>query len=214
MKLALQRTVFASVLALMAGGVSACAQEMGEGGVQDPNFDPASAPQEAMTDPHDEGRHDQHDALQPLPGGVDLIGSFIGLDGAEVGTAMLSDTPTGLLLRVDARGIAHGFHGVHLHETGLCEPDEGFKTAGGHANPTNAEHGYLVEGGSHAGDFPNAYAHEEGHIRTDLHKEGVRIAELSDADGFAVMVHSGADDYESQPSGAAGDRVACAAFPG
>ena len=33
---------------------------------------------------------------------------------------------------------------------------------------------------------------------------------LMDDDGSAVMIHSGADDYESQPSGDAGDRVACA----
>ena len=214
MKRALQRVVSVSILALIAGGVSACAQEMGQAGEEDPNFDPFAAPKAAMTDPHAEGRHDQHDALRPLPGGVDLVGSFVGLDGEEVGTAMLADTPTGLLLRVEARGVSHGFHGVHLHETGLCEPAEGFKTAGGHANPAGAEHGYLVDGGSHAGDLPNAYAHQEGHIRTDLHKAGVAISDVSDEDGFAVMIHSGADDYESQPSGDAGDRVACAAFPG
>jgi Cu-Zn family superoxide dismutase len=28
-------------------------------------------------------------------------------------------------------------------------------------------------------------------------------------DGSALMVHAGADDYRSQPSGAAGERIAC-----
>ena len=32
---------------------------------------------------------------------------------------------------------------------------------------------------------------------------------LMDEDGSAVIVHSGADDYTSQPSGEAGDRIAC-----
>jgi Cu-Zn family superoxide dismutase len=35
-------------------------------------------------------------------------------------------------------------------------------------------------------------------------------APLLDADGSALVVHAGADDYESQPSGASGDRIACA----
>ena len=34
-------------------------------------------------------------------------------------------------------------------------------------------------------------------------------APLDDSDGSALMVHGGADDYRSQPAGAAGDRVAC-----
>ena len=135
------------------------------------------------------------------------------MDGQENGTVSIAETPSGLLMRVDVTSIAHGFHGVHLHETGLCEPEENFTTAGGHANPTGAEHGYLVEGGPHVGDLPNAYAHQEGHLRTDLFKDGATLADLQDDDGFAVMVHSGADDYESQPSGDAGSRVACAAFP-
>ena len=210
MKMMLQTTVavgfLVSVPACGGAGVSAGAQEA----QADPGFEAGTA----MNDPHDAGAHDADHALPALPGGVDLSGDFIGASGEPNGTVMIAETPTGLLVRVDVTGVAHGFHGVHLHETGLCEPAEGFKTAGGHANPTNAEHGFLVDGGSHAGDLPNAYAHEEGHIRTDLFKEGVTIADLRDDDGFAVMVHSGADDYESQPSGAAGSRVACAAFPG
>jgi len=34
-------------------------------------------------------------------------------------------------------------------------------------------------------------------------------AELFDDDGSAVIVRAGADDYSSQPSGVAGDRIAC-----
>jgi len=32
---------------------------------------------------------------------------------------------------------------------------------------------------------------------------------LFDEDGATIMIHAGADDYESQPSGAAGARIAC-----
>ena len=213
MKKTLQTSVLVGVLAALCAcggtGETARAQDARE----DPNFEAEASEDAAMTDPHAEGRHDQHHALPALPGGASLEGAFLSTDGAEIGAVMIAETPTGLLMRVDVRDVEHGFHGVHLHETGLCEPAEDFKTAGGHANPAGVPHGFLVEGGSHLGDFPNAYAHREGHIRTDLFKAGGTLADLQDADGFAVMVHSGPDDYESQPSGAAGSRVACAAFP-
>jgi len=164
--------------------------------------------------PHDEERHDQIMALDDLPGGAGLEGTFLNTDGEEAGTVMLQETPNGLLVRVDVMGVEEGFHGVHLHETGLCEPEEGFTTAGGHAAPNGNSHGFRVDGGPHAGDLPNGFAHRDGHLRTDLFGSGTMLADLQDSDGFAVMVHSGADDYESQPSGDAGSRVACAAFEG
>nr|WP_274608912.1 superoxide dismutase family protein [Lamprobacter modestohalophilus] len=33
--------------------------------------------------------------------------------------------------------------------------------------------------------------------------------QLFDRDGAALVIHKGADDYNSQPSGAAGPRIAC-----
>ena len=39
---------------------------------------------------------------------------------------------------------------------------------------------------------------------------GGSLPALMDADGSALIIHAKADDYESQPSGAAGPREACA----
>ena len=216
-----QAIVSASLIGLMAACGGAESQEADTPPLQAPQEDQATTPPEAepmdamaSDDPHSAGTHAQRDPLPPLPGDDVLEGTFLGTDGQETGTVMLMDTPNGLLVRVDVSKVGHGFHGVHLHETGACDPAEGFKTAGGHANPGGAEHGYLTAGGPHVGDLPNAYAHQEGHIRTDLFKAGASLSDVQDADGFAVMIHSGPDDYESQPSGAAGSRVACAAFAG
>ena len=211
-----QTVVLTSIMTLLAACGGAESQEADAAAPQERAGDAAAETEMgamATGDPHSAEAHAQRDPLPPLPGDV-LEGAFVGTDGAETGTVMLTETPNGLLLRIDVSGVAHGFHGVHLHETGRCDADQGFTTAGGHANPSSAEHGYLVTGGPHIGDLPNAYAHREGHIRTDLFKADAMLADIQDADGFAVMIHSGPDDYESQPSGDAGSRVACAAFPG
>jgi superoxide dismutase, Cu-Zn family len=35
------------------------------------------------------------------------------------------------------------------------------------------------------------------------------MAQVFDADGTAVVLHQGVDDYATDPAGAAGDRIAC-----
>ncbi|MFB6286198.1 MAG: superoxide dismutase family protein [Candidatus Bipolaricaulia bacterium] len=109
-------------------------------------------------------------------------------------------------------GLSSGPHGVHIHETGTCEPPD-FTSAGGHFNPTGAEHGLDNPNGPHAGDLPNLNAPGDG--RTWLEYETDRIsltegpASLFDEDGSAIVIHAGKDDQQTNPSGASGDRVAC-----
>ena len=107
--------------------------------------------------------------------------------------------------------IAPGIHGVRLHETGICEGD--FSSAGGHI-AGDAQHG-LVEGGDHPGDLPNAHVGEDGMLAMEAFKTNLSIeGDLMDDDGAAFIIHAQADDYESQPAGDAGDRVACAVLSG
>lgn len=131
--------------------------------------------------------------------------------GAEVGTATFTETPVGVLIAAELKGLPPGVHGFHLHETGKCEPP--FETAGDHFNPTSAEHGY-VEGGPHAGDMPNVHVPESGALtievlNTEISLEEDSLESLFDDDGSAILVHAHADDYRTQPSGEAGDRIAC-----
>ena len=136
-------------------------------------------------------------------------------DGESVGTATLMELPSGGV-HIDAKlsGLPSGTHGFHLHETGACDGADGFKSAGGHLAGSR-EHGFLVEGGPHPGDMPNIHVPESGDLEIEVVNTAVSMSAdgegaLLDADGSALMVHSGADDYESQPSGDAGDRIACA----
>lgn len=138
--------------------------------------------------------------------------SMKGADGADHGTVTFTQTPNGVLIKAELTGLPPGEHGFHLHESGACEPD--FEAAGGHYNPAAAEHGFMMVGGPHAGDMPNIHVPDSGNLTVEVFDPAVTLEEgapetLFDDDGTAVIVHSGADDYESQPSGDAGDRIAC-----
>ena len=144
----------------------------------------------------------------------ELTATVIGADGAEIGTASFTQTASGtVLVKARIEGLEPGEHGFHIHETGECDAADGFKSAGGHyAGEGDPKHG-LVEGGPHAGDMANVTVGEDGVLEVAVFNPRVSLTDgtnpLADADGSALMVHSGADDYESQPSGDAGSRVAC-----
>ena len=129
-------------------------------------------------------------------------------DGNEVGSAAFYETASGRTwVVVQATGLAEGIHGVHVHETGDCSADD-FTSAGGHL-AGGAQHGVLVEGGPHPGDLPNAHVQNDGVLAMEAFKSDLSMDMMTDADGAAVIIHAGADDYESQPAGDSGDRIAC-----
>ena len=140
--------------------------------------------------------------------------TLIGADGASHGMVMVQDTPSGVLITTELEGLPAGTHAFHFHEKGMCEPAEGFKTAGGHFAPMASKHGLMVEGGPHGGDMPNQTVGADGKLETQILNTGVTLAagpkSLFDADGSALVIHAGADDYKSQPSGDACGRIACA----
>ena len=137
-------------------------------------------------------------------------------DGKQAGTVEFQATPSGMMLiAASAEGLPVGKHGFHIHETGKCDAADGFKSAGGHL-AGDAEHGVLNEGGPHPGDLPNVTVAENRSLNAEfivsrLSVEGGWFEEagLFDEDRSAVVVHSGADDYTSQPSGDAGNRILC-----
>ena len=107
---------------------------------------------------------------------------------------------------------------MHFHEKGDCSDTAAFETAGEHHNPTRAEHGYIPEAGPHAGDLPNISVADGEATEVSAFSSMTRFnggeAPLLDADGSAFVIHAATDDYCSQPSGEAGDRIACAELTG
>lgn len=138
--------------------------------------------------------------------------AFVDAQGQENGTAELTGTDEGVFIRLEVTGLPAGQRvAFHVHETGTCDHATGHESAGGHFNPTDKDHGYLAENGPHAGDMPNQYVGDDGILRAEVFNSFVRLGEgEADIMGRALMIHAEADDYESQPSGDAGDRLACA----
>ena len=131
-------------------------------------------------------------------------------DGASMGTVSLTQGPNGVLLSADLSGLSEGWHGFHVHSVGACSPD--FSAAGGHLIFGEKGHGYMHEGGFHAGDMPNIYAHSDGTARANVFNVAISLASdadnsLFDEDGAAIIVHAMPDSYGQDPG--AGDRALC-----
>lgn len=128
--------------------------------------------------------------------------------GKSVGEVTLKETPHGTLLHARFANLPAGAHAFHVHAIGKCEPP--FKSAGGHFNPGGKKHGMLAAEGLHAGDMPNIHVPASGSLEIEVLNTQLKLdSSLFDADGAAIVLHAGADDYKSDPAGAAGARIAC-----
>lgn len=109
-------------------------------------------------------------------------------------------------------GLTPGEHAIHIHEKADCSSADG-KSTGGHWNPTFKPHGkWGAEEGYHKGDIGNFTADAEGKATVTFNTTEWCIGcddDTKNIVGKAIIVHQGVDDYTSQPSGAAGARVAC-----
>lgn len=132
--------------------------------------------------------------------------------GQQVGTATLTEVPSGVEIHVQITRLPPGAHGFHLHAQGHCEgPD--FKSAGGHFNPDGKQHGFKNALGAHAGDLPNLVVAKDGTADMTLVAKGLTLSpgrySLLTASGTSLVVHAQADDYLTDPAGNAGPRIAC-----
>jgi len=135
--------------------------------------------------------------------------------GEDMGSATLTEAPRGVVLRIAARGLTPGWHGLHFHEKADCSSAD-FKSAGGHMHhDAPVVHGLLNPAANETGDLPNLYAAADGTAVAEMFSPSVSLSmadrgPLLDADGSALVIHASPDDHASQPIGGAGARVACA----
>lgn len=131
-------------------------------------------------------------------------------DGTEVGTVTFTaDDMGGVSVSADFHDLSgDGTHGFHIHEGTECSAPD-FTSAGGHFNPEGTDHACPPTTPRHAGDFGNVTL-SGGSATLDADSDLISLeAGTNSVIGKAVILHAGEDDCTSQPSGAAGDRLAC-----
>lgn len=149
------------------------------------------------------------------PTGSGATARLVNGAGDEIGTVTLTEDGGGVVVRVEARDLEPGFHGLHVHATGRCD-GPGFTSAGGHHAGDGDAHG------AHDGDLPSLLVGADGTARLETRTDRLTLDELDDADGAALVVHAGPDNFGNVPTrygtpdeatrntGDSGDRVACA----
>ena len=120
------------------------------------------------------------------------------------GMVLFYNIGTGTLVVADILGLPEvrpcGVFGFHIHEGNRCcgNTKDAFLSAG-HYNPTNEPHP------CHAGDMPPLFSNN-GYAYMSFVSERFTAEEVI---GRTVIIHSKPDDFTTQPSGDAGEKIAC-----
>jgi len=129
------------------------------------------------------------------------------------GKVLFTESDGRVYIIADVSGLEpNSKHGFHIHEKGdLSAPD--LSSAGAHFDPMAAKHhgepNDMKHATNHAGDLGNLNADSKGNAHleltvTDLTIDGPTNAVL----GRSVIVHAKVDDFQTQPTGNSGGRVA------
>ena len=135
----------------------------------------------------------------------DAVACLRGGDSAPelLGKVCFFQRPRGVLVTVRVTGLprdnASGFFALHIHQGGSCA-GEGFSKTGSHYTVREAPHP------QHSGDLPPLLACGSGMAFLSVLTDRFRV---SDVIGRTVVIHSGPDDFHTQPAGNAGAKIAC-----
>ncbi|MEV6770472.1 superoxide dismutase family protein [Nocardia sp. NPDC051030] len=148
-------------------------------------------------------------------------------NGVSVGSATFTNKGGHLEVVVEAHGLKPGFHGLHLHQNGKCEPNS-MPPNGGAPGDFLSAGGHFQVGDQNAkpasGDLTSLEVLKDGSAKLTTSTDAVTLEEIK---GKALIIHASADNFGNvptrytQPGGAtgpdadtmatgdAGARVAC-----
>ena len=153
-----------------------------------------------------------HDDASNMMVGKELMVPMSSKSGSNVsGTISFVQGEKEVKMNVNLKGLTEGVHAIHLHQNGDCSSDDA-KSAGEHSDPTSEDHGEWGDDMHHSGDIGNLEVDAAGNASLEFSTDKWCIGcddETRNIVGKGVIVHATADDFTSQPSGAAGARVAC-----
>ncbi len=139
--------------------------------------------------------------------------------GEDAGTATFIAGKKGKLeIKLALKNLPEGDHAVHIHQKPLCEAP--FTTAGGHFNPDSKQHGSQNPMGHHNGDLGvNLNVGVEHTVNQIITVDFLSIGtgqpnDITANGGTSIMIHEKADDMKTDPTGNAGNRIACGIIMG
>lgn len=122
-------------------------------------------------------------------------------DGTAVADATIDFTDGYATVTVETAGggaaqLSPGFHGLHLHEFGRCEPNS--SAPGGGATSDFASAGDHLQapgntGMPASGDLPPLFVRSDGAGKLVTTTDAFTEEQLTDSDGSSIMLHQGAD---------------------
>jgi superoxide dismutase, Cu-Zn family len=158
-------------------------------------------------------------------------GEFENASGTSVGTVSFVEEDGHLVVTVDAENMTPGFHGLHIHTVGKCEPNSTAPAGGEPGNFLSAGGHLQVDGRTEhpaSGDLTSLQVGQDGTGTLTTTTDAVTLDDLRADGGRAVIIHEGADNFANIPNrytlpggapvpdnetlmtGDAGGRVACA----
>lgn len=132
-------------------------------------------------------------------------------ENKNVGRIELKDSFCGIILTPKLHDLPPGIHGLHIHEKASC--DNHGEAAGGHLDPgKTGEHRGPYASSGHLGDLPVLIVDQQGQATLPALAPRLRVKE---AQGHAIMIHAGGDNYSDEPEklGGGGARLACGVIP-
>jgi superoxide dismutase, Cu-Zn family len=152
-------------------------------------------------------RADHHSESLPKTSREAIAVLVAGNDSGVAGTITFQETDRGVRVVAMVTGLTPGKHGFHVHEKGDLSAAD-LTSTGGHYNPEGHSHAGPMAGMRHVGDLGNLVADDRGGAKADFVDAKISLRGEHSIIGRGLIVHAGEDDLVSQPTGAAGARVA------